>query len=593
MKNKLLSCLLLCSSINAFSQYDSALHYRYNSPTFYVASDTLIQRASADAADTGEGGPKHKLIRFQNFMGSRISNDVGIGADMTAPMGEALSSYMAHFTDYCPGSSYTGNWSCLGPFTNYYGAVNEKQGRITSIWVDHDDTSFILAGSSSGGLWRSTNGGHTWRNITDGIGAVSNKVLGMPGVYCIAVNPDDRNIIYIALGETWQYAKSGGYNLGIAFTTDGGTHWQADTALASLIGEGPAPGITKIAYKPETQNLFALHSDHVYLKDDSVTGWHDISPDSMVHGGVWCQDLQFSHVTNDAIVSTSANYGRSSLWSYNGSSWNRMIMTFSSTYSLYGAGGAKTFSMSSGDSAYIKFEAHNGSSLVNILVRTPLGTFNPTILNSAFPSNIMQFVVSPGNSHNIYIANETWYGMGGVYGIIKDGNNSLFTEMAGYGHVDGRCIFIDAAFSDSSHDVVYFGSDGGICKKSYGNGVAHSITGDSLAITEFYGFGNTEADENILTGGSQDNSGFTYIKTNTPPWLNVDGGDGYTSKFMQNGIKKSIGENNGTSIYGTYANYGLTFSSGSVSAFGVPGFLIQLYQISTDHCILTWIATAI
>ena len=67
------------------------------------------------------------------------------------------------------------------------------------------------------------------------------------------MNSFDTNIIYIALNNSNQYNKSGGYGLGLMFTTDGGNHWYADTAFTALVNDedytiGNNVQVTKIGY---------------------------------------------------------------------------------------------------------------------------------------------------------------------------------------------------------------------------------------------------------------------------------------------------------------------------------------------------------
>jgi hypothetical protein len=82
MKRKLLLCLLLACACTTYAQYDSAIRYRMASPTFYVAADALLPRAvAANPADTTEGGPANELVRYQNFMGNHIRNDVPMGGN--------------------------------------------------------------------------------------------------------------------------------------------------------------------------------------------------------------------------------------------------------------------------------------------------------------------------------------------------------------------------------------------------------------------------------------------------------------------------------------------------------------------------------
>ena len=114
MKNTLFFYLLVAfGSIASAQSYDSAVRYRMSAPSFYAAADTLIARAVATyPADTSDGNESNELIRWKDFMGSRISLDVPLGGDMTAPMGGALSSYLTFAGSSCTGTGYTGAWQC-------------------------------------------------------------------------------------------------------------------------------------------------------------------------------------------------------------------------------------------------------------------------------------------------------------------------------------------------------------------------------------------------------------------------------------------------------------------------------------------------
>ncbi len=158
MRPFLLFSLVFIYSLSCCAQYDSAVHFRMPTLSFRTAADTLIQRAAADPTDTGEGSTANVLLRWEKFMGSRISNDVGQGSDMTAPLAKATSYYISHISNYCnSGSSFNGNWKCLGPFNGYYDSAFERQGRVDAIWVNPKDTNTILVGSDAGGLWKSSN----------------------------------------------------------------------------------------------------------------------------------------------------------------------------------------------------------------------------------------------------------------------------------------------------------------------------------------------------------------------------------------------------------------------------------------------------
>src|SRR5947209_13116849 len=57
----------------------------------------------------------------------------------------------------------------------------------------HDHLYTIYAASRSGGLWKTTNAGTTWTNVTDSIGA---EAMG-----AVAIAPSNPNIVWIGEGD--------------------------------------------------------------------------------------------------------------------------------------------------------------------------------------------------------------------------------------------------------------------------------------------------------------------------------------------------------------------------------------------------------
>ncbi len=66
-------------------------------------------------------------------------------------------------------------------------------GRITAIAVQEPYHKTIYAGSASGGLWKTSNNGTTWRPITD--------TIGVQSIGAVAVAPSDTTIVWVGTGE--------------------------------------------------------------------------------------------------------------------------------------------------------------------------------------------------------------------------------------------------------------------------------------------------------------------------------------------------------------------------------------------------------
>ena len=93
-------------------------------------------------------------------------------------------------------------------------------GRINSIAVHPTATGTVYVGANSGGVWKTTDGGETWRSLTD---SVNNLNVG-----AIALAPSSPNIVYVGTGSE----HAGG--IGFLKSTDGGETWQFPSDVISF-----------------------------------------------------------------------------------------------------------------------------------------------------------------------------------------------------------------------------------------------------------------------------------------------------------------------------------------------------------------------
>jgi hypothetical protein len=140
---------------------------------------------------------------------------------ITTPIGKQKSSYPTNysFLEYKKAISKSKN---LKSSDLYYGWVQRGPGnvggRTRTIIVDPDDPSHQtwIAASVSGGIWRTTNGGNSWTNLTDNMPNLSTNTMTMA--------PSNHNIIYVGTGEGY-----GGFGMvggnGIFVTYNRGGSW--------------------------------------------------------------------------------------------------------------------------------------------------------------------------------------------------------------------------------------------------------------------------------------------------------------------------------------------------------------------------------
>jgi len=92
-----------------------------------------------------------------------------------------------------------------------------QSGRIGDIAVHPTDRSVWYVAVASGGVWKTTNAGTTWKPIFDKQGSYS--------IGCLAMDPVDPRVVWIGTGEN-NSQRSVGFGDGIYKSLDGGRTWK-------------------------------------------------------------------------------------------------------------------------------------------------------------------------------------------------------------------------------------------------------------------------------------------------------------------------------------------------------------------------------
>lgn len=132
-------------------------------------------------------------------------------------------------------------WRLVGPF---------RGGRSVAVAGDPSDARVFWFGAVNGGVWKTANGGQTWRNVTDGRSDISS-------VGAVTLAPSDHNVIYVGTGEA-QLREDLTYGTGVYRSTDGGEHWQH-------LGLGDTQHISKIVVDPrDPERVFVAAMGHAF-----------------------------------------------------------------------------------------------------------------------------------------------------------------------------------------------------------------------------------------------------------------------------------------------------------------------------------------
>lgn len=101
-------------------------------------------------------------------------------------------------------------WRCIGPF---------RGGRsVCASGVKGDPLTYYM-GTTGGGVWKTTNAGHQWKNISDGF-------FKTGSVGAIAVSTSHPNVVYVGMGEHAPRGVMTSHGDGVYRSNDGGKSWK-------------------------------------------------------------------------------------------------------------------------------------------------------------------------------------------------------------------------------------------------------------------------------------------------------------------------------------------------------------------------------
>jgi photosystem II stability/assembly factor-like uncharacterized protein len=140
----------------------------------------------------------------------------------------------------------------------------------------------IYAASRSGGLWKTMNGGTTWANITDSVGAAA--------VGAVAIAPSNSNIVWMGTGDQAN-ARSSYSGKGVFKSTDAGATWQSmglpdSHHIARILIDPANPDIVYVA---AMGHLFSRNDERgIFRTNDGGRTWKKVL---YVNDGVGAIDL--------------------------------------------------------------------------------------------------------------------------------------------------------------------------------------------------------------------------------------------------------------------------------------------------------------
>ena len=395
-------------------------------------------------------------------------------------------------------------------------------GRITAIEAVSDDPRVIYTGTAGGGIWKSTDGGASWKAIFD---------KHCQSIGALAIDPQNREVIWAGTGES-NMRNTVSVGDGIFRSKDGGQNWER-------MGLRETEHISKIIIDPSNSDVIYvavpghLWDDHqergLFKSSDGGKTWKKILYKDAATG---CADI--------AIDPSNPQTLYASMWQF-----RRKPFAFSS-------GGKSSGLFKSTDGGLSWIELRNG------FPSGDLGRIVITVSPSK-PDHLLS-IVEAKDKAGLYIsddAGKSWIAQSATSNVtarpfyfsslvvdpkdhnrvyrpafslsISDDGGYSFTEAGsrgGWVHSDHHALWINP--SNTSH--MYLGTDGGVYM-SLDKGNSWLFL-NYLPVSQLYHAAYDMQTPYNLYCGLQDNGSWKAPSVNpggiqNGDWKNVGGGDGF------------------------------------------------------------------
>jgi hypothetical protein len=455
-------------------------------------------------------------------------------------------------TDVNPIARTSSGWQHRGPY--YIG------GRTRAIGIDVADTQRILAGSVSGGMWLTTNGGKTWNAVQ--------KTNELRSSTCLVqdVRPNHQHIWYMGTGEAYGQSASarGAYYLGdgVFVSEDSGKSWSpiASTAAGNPIsfstGWQLVWNVAMDASAHDTvQELYAACYNQIQRSFNGGKTWTNLMP------GGYFTDVAVS--SKGVVYATSSSDGQKkgmfrgnndgALVNINppflGASYKRIVIGINPNnenvvYFLLNTDKfGKSMANYKGDlewNAFYKYTYLGGDGSGDSGVWEDLSVNLPG--GSAFDrwnvqgSYDMLVKVRPGNSNHVFIGGTN------VYMSTSAFSDSTHTQKIGGYKLNARWpdVGVYPNHHPDQHNLVFYPNDGNKFISTNDGGVFRSVDlssspfvweslNNGYLTTQFYtvALDHATPESPILVAGAQDNNQLMTVSgASNARWTDPYFGDG-------------------------------------------------------------------
>ncbi len=460
-----------------------------------------------------------------------------------------------------PQSSNVLNWIERGP--------GNVPGRVRGLVVDPGDATrnTWYAGSVGGGVWKTTNGGNAWRELTANMPNLAMSV--------VVQSPSHPNIMYVGTGEAY-YSVDVINGDGILKSTNRGETW---FTLPSTISNDNFNNISRIIVHPTNPDILlasttsgrykqnTTNRSSIYKSTNGGTSWYLVYNETEIGQSNRVKrilqiietpgnfNIQYAAVREKGILK-STNAGET--WFLSSSGINDLTGRYelaiapSNPNKLYAAAEGTPNS-----NLYVSNDAAATWKLTTVS-----GTNTNWLSAQGWYDNAI--TVHPTNENKVYVGGVNLY----TITMINDTTRTIASISAGPVHVDHHNLVVIPKVGGFR---LLNANDGGL-GLSADSSVNWTKPTNGLNTSQFYGV-DKKPGASAYFGGMQDNGTYWSVNNATANtgWTSAIGGDGYETSWhfddplkmiggsQYNGVRRSI---NGGSTW-TSGTSGLATGSGN------------------------------
>lgn len=441
---------------------------------------------------------------------------------LTLGLGETVSAQTAKFDSE--------TISGLGARNIGSATMSGRISAIDAIWEGQRLTVYV--GSASGGVWKSFNGGTTFKPVFD--------KEAVQSIGAVTIDPKNPKVIWVGTGESWT-RNSVSFGDGVYKSVDGGENW-------TNMGLKDSERISKILIDPASTNTVYVCAPGKLWSDSGERGLYKTTDG----GQTWTKILNGANAsTGCSMISMDKQDPQTiyaGMWDFRRKGW-----TFRSGGDDEQAfSGSGLFKSTDGGATWIELTDKSAAGLP----AKPWGRVAVTIAPSK-PNVVYAFIEAVPPRNALYRSDDsgkTWTALDRSQNMIwrpfyfanlivdpkdenkvykpdgpliasNDGGQS-FSNISGGAHGDFHDVWIDP----SNTDHLITGDDGGVWYSFDGGN--RWWKGDNLPVSQFY---HVSVDMDMpyhVYGGLQDNS--SWVGDSQYPggitndrWENMYGGDGF------------------------------------------------------------------